>query len=72
MLCQTEMSVTPSTPGRLRKELVSWQPSSVAEAALSCHGNRARSVEQQPPARAGVVHACVPVQGHSCFLQGIT
>lgn len=27
MLCQTEMSVTPSAPGRLQRELVSWQPS---------------------------------------------
>lgn len=66
------MSVTLSPPGRLRKELASWQPSSTAEATLSCHGNRARIVEQQPPAWAGVVHACVPAQGHSCFFQGIT
>lgn len=66
------MSVTPSTPGGLRKERASWQPPGVAEAVLSCHGNRARSAEQQPPARAGVVHACVPARGHSCLLRGIT
>lgn len=60
------------SPGKLREEPASWQPSCAAEAALSCHGN---GVEPQPPAGAvslPVSLSVSPHRGHFCALQGRT